>query len=761
MKRSVLAMAIAAWLFTPECYAQCPAQENLVYYNYQDEVYSVDLVSGAEALILGSVPSTIDGVAIDMNAGGTEFVMNCLAANPDAGDLLYWGNDNSIFGIRPSDGSLFHISNLVTDFPAVFPPGTQLNLDSGGGSYYDGHYYIGSDCNGIYDLTMSADGLTVTDAVLFSDIHFQYGDIIVAAAGCSGFPTMLISSTPFIGGPAPLECSNGSQAVGLYEMDMATRDTNQLRPDYRGQLAISANGNVYNGIAGTFQEFDICDGSPIGVALPVTLGADIHDMTGPGLCMQADPIPRLIATPDFDTIPGYNTTTIDVVANDPADVDPSSILITKNGQNGTATLSGTDMTYTPTFGFTGYDTICYRICSMPATNCDTVIAVFAIGDDHDMDGLLDVNECPSWDLNIMSCDIDGDNIPNIYDADSDNDSILDEYECPMYNGVISSCDTDGDGVPDYMDIDSDDDGLLDAVECPGWTNMPSECDMDGDNLPNFRDLDSDGDGILDEFECPAFSGTVTTCDTDGDGSPDYLDIDSDGDGILDEIECPAWDGDNASCDTDGDNIPNFRDEDSDGDSIPDELECPTFNGTISTCDTDGDGDPDHLDTDSDNDGLPDELECPSWTGPGACDTDGDGIPNFRDDDSDNDTFLDGTFNEFPTIDCDDDGISDYLDPDPCDICIPEGFSPNGDGRNDVFEIVGLERFPNNRLKVFNRWGEEVFDQINYQNNWGGDNQGKQEVLNGDLLPVGTYYVIFEYESLGSTKSYDGICYIQY
>lgn len=692
MKRTVLAMAIAAWLFAPESHAQCPAQENLVYYNYQDEVYSVDLVSGAEALVVPSVPATIDGVTIDFNATGTNFVMNALASNPDAVDLLYWGNDNSIFGINPSNGALFLVSNLVVDFPAVFPMGTELNLDSGGGAYYDGHYYVGSDCNGIYDLTMSADGLSVTAAALFTDMHFQYGDIVIAAAGCSGFPTMYISSSPFSEDPmnTALECSDGSQAVGLFELNMATKDTNQLRTIYPGQLAISASGSVYNGQSGSFQEFNICDGTPVGASISVTMGADIHDMTGPGICEQPDPVVQFVATPDFDTIPGYNTASIDVAANDPSDAVASSIMITTNGQNGTATLSGTTVSYTPTYGFTGYDTIHYKICSMPATNCDTVIAVFAIGDDHDMDGLRDTIECPMWDLNVMSCDMDGDNIPNIYDLDSDGDTILDEIECPNFNGDVTTCDTDGDGRPSYLD------------------------------------LDSDGDSIPDEVECPSFDGNIASCDPDGDNKPNHLDVDSDGDTILDENECPGWDG------------------------------------LAGSCDTDNDGDADHLDLDSDDDGLSDELECPAWDGNvGSCDTDGDGAPNFRDEDSDGDTFLDGTFDEFPTIDCDDDGVSDYLDPDPCEICIPEGFSPNGDGRNDVFEIVGLERFPNNRLKVFNRWGEEVFDQPNYQNNWRGDNQGKQEVLKGDLLPVGTYYVIFEYESLGSTQTYDGICYIQY
>lgn len=64
--------------------------------------------------------------------------------------------------------------------------------------------------------------------------------------------------------------------------------------------------------------------------------------------------------------------------------------------------------------------------------------------------------------------------------------------------------------------------------------------------------------------------------------------------------------------------------------------------------------------------------------------------------------------------------------------IPNVFTPNGDGVNDRFEIRGLERFPENRLLIFNRWGNEVFKTNAYQNDWDGAN-----------LSEGTYYYIFE------------------
>lgn len=63
----------------------------------------------------------------------------------------------------------------------------------------------------------------------------------------------------------------------------------------------------------------------------------------------------------------------------------------------------------------------------------------------------------------------------------------------------------------------------------------------------------------------------------------------------------------------------------------------------------------------------------------------------------------------------------------CDIVIPNVFTPNGDGVNDTWSIAGLRRWKHS-VRVFNRWGQVVFESENYANNWRGGN-----------LPDGTYY----------------------
>lgn len=72
---------------------------------------------------------------------------------------------------------------------------------------------------------------------------------------------------------------------------------------------------------------------------------------------------------------------------------------------------------------------------------------------------------------------------------------------------------------------------------------------------------------------------------------------------------------------------------------------------------------------------------------------------------------------------------------PDELEMPTGFTPNGDGSNDAFVVHGLDAWPDNQLTVFNRWGNVVFDQLNYRNDWRGENQ------QGQALPNGTYFVV--------------------
>ena len=73
-----------------------------------------------------------------------------------------------------------------------------------------------------------------------------------------------------------------------------------------------------------------------------------------------------------------------------------------------------------------------------------------------------------------------------------------------------------------------------------------------------------------------------------------------------------------------------------------------------------------------------------------------------------------------------------------DITVYNGFSPNGDGVNDRFTILGIETFPDNEVTIFNRWGNEVFNRKGYTNVEGWDGTWM-----GNLVPDGTYFYVID------------------
>lgn len=73
------------------------------------------------------------------------------------------------------------------------------------------------------------------------------------------------------------------------------------------------------------------------------------------------------------------------------------------------------------------------------------------------------------------------------------------------------------------------------------------------------------------------------------------------------------------------------------------------------------------------------------------------------------------------------------------VFIPEGFSPNGDGVNDVFRLRNTAGATVN-LQIFNRWGQLVYSSEEYKNDWDGtSNHGG--AFNNKGLPDGTYYYV--------------------
>ncbi|AKA35858.1 VCBS protein [Flagellimonas lutaonensis] len=401
---------------------------------------------------------------------------------------------------------------------------------------------------------------------------------------------------------------------------------------------------------------------------------------------------------------------IDILAND-NDLPTVGTLTTPVASNGTVSIndngtpndpSDDTVTYTPNAGFTGTDTFDYTICDNLG-NCSTTTVTVVVTP------------------------------PAVSDIDSDDDGIVDSFEDLNVDGdndpSTNPTDTDGDGIPDYLDIDSDDDGVPDNVEAQTTAGY----------IPPSGD-DLDGNGLDDAYENGGNLGLIPV-DTDGDGIPDYVDEDSDDDGVPDNIEAHDFDHDGVpdvvfmGSDKDNDGLDDGYEGDTQIDSdVNDEIDDPA-NDLPNTDNTD---DVDYRDIDDDDDGIETRDE----------DLDQDG--NFANDDSDGD------------------GTPNYLDPDlgmtdDDEIEVFNVVTPNGDGVHDVLTIRNIENYPNNTVKIYNRWGVLVFTTRAYNssgNVFDGTSEGRVTVDQDNKLPVGTYFYIIDYEDLnGNMKQLSGYIYI--
>jgi gliding motility-associated-like protein len=74
---------------------------------------------------------------------------------------------------------------------------------------------------------------------------------------------------------------------------------------------------------------------------------------------------------------------------------------------------------------------------------------------------------------------------------------------------------------------------------------------------------------------------------------------------------------------------------------------------------------------------------------------------------------------------------------PCKVEIPNLFTPNGDGSNDIFRLVTECPLPNARMKIYNRWGQVLYEGHPVQPGWNGEFQGKAQ-------PMEVYAYVIEY-----------------
>ncbi len=354
---------------------------------------------------------------------------------------------------------------------------------------------------------------------------------------------------------------------------------------------------------------------------------------------------------------------------------------------------------------------------------ENIVAYFIpLNPDIDGDGILNDDETNIYGTDPNNPDTDGDGINDGNEIANGTDP-LDPCD-PM--GALTT-DTDGDGYRDCEEITGNDDPATTAVPtgtsdendpCDPDSSGP-DCDPDDDGVTNADEAtagtdpnnpDTDGDGLTDGEELTGVDSPATGLAPAGTSDPlnpcdpdDFFpgcQTDTDGDGIFDAAEDvlgtdpnnPDTDGDGA---TDGEEVNGIDDP-----STPYNPNGNTSN-PLDPCDPEG------LSTiDTDGDGLTDCEEVTVGTDPTNPDTDSDGI-------------LDGQ------------EVGDGSDPlDVCDpnasleICIlgihiPTGFSPNGDGNNDIYSIIVGRDVLSITFSIYDRWGNRMLKSTDFDFEWDG------------------------------------------
>ena len=94
-----------------------------------------------------------------------------------------------------------------------------------------------------------------------------------------------------------------------------------------------------------------------------------------------------------------------------------------------------------------------------------------------------------------------------------------------------------------------------------------------------------------------------------------------------------------------------------------------------------------------------------------------------------------------------------------ELFIPQGFSPNADGKNDWFNIQGLyDNYLNHKLEIYNRNGVLIFEGNNANKWYGIANKGLLKT--NKTLPVGTYfYMLYLNDSSVDSKPFSGWVYL--
>ncbi|WP_400072632.1 gliding motility-associated C-terminal domain-containing protein [Zobellia russellii] len=256
----------------------------------------------------------------------------------------------------------------------------------------------------------------------------------------------------------------------------------------------------------------------------------------------------------------------------------------------------------------------------------------------------------------------------------------------------------------------------------------------------ISNLDSDGDTIID-------------CKEDLDTTDRFNDCDSIGGTPLSNSDC---DNDNLSEEEENLLGTDPKKPDTDGDGVLDGQEVTDNTDPLDSCDfllvsQTLEPSADWKLEDCDMDNLNNQQEVMRGTDPANPDTDGDTI-------TDGQEVLDNTD---PLDPCDSVGGNPPANIS-CELFVEIDIVKPGDILNGAFKIINIDRFPDNHVEIFNRWGILVWESEGYdnQNNaFEGSSQGRITIIENQKLPSGVYFYQIKYVSKGEDKMISGYLYL--
>jgi gliding motility-associated-like protein len=363
-------------------------------------------------------------------------------------------------------------------------------------------------------------------------------------------------------------------------------------------------------------------------------------------------------------------------------------------------------------------------------------------------------------------------------SDCDNDGLTNGEEMTGIDNPATPANPKGIKT-DPRNPDSDGDGVSDAQEALDGTNPNDPCDYKAASQDltkvsaAWKSTDCDNDGLTNYEEATGIDDPATPANPKG-IKTNPLNPDSDGDGVTDGQEALDGTNPNDPCDYKASSqvlskvSAEWLLSDCDNDGLTNGEEMTGIDNPATPANPKGIK-TDPRNPDSDGDGVSDAQEALDGTNPNdPCsfklasqtiapsaawnngDCDGDGVSNGKEKTDGTDPLNgcefkvasrnlspsdawkngdcdgDGLTNEVDGIeDCDKDGIPNFLDPDTCniDILMANVFTPNGDGINDEIKpvLLGIDKFV--CFKVYNRWGNLVFETTDREKGWNGDFRG--------------------------------------